>query len=244
MSDSGHLLQGPSGADGRPGATPGEAGHERHGGPEPVPGTHLSRNRSAAGAAAAEPAQSPGSCCWRRKGRETHLSESRAAASPPAHRAGPWGADSPGRAGKTGPGRAPGFSSPSAAAALISLLFCFCHTQEGGRVTCPCLQGEGAAQLPASAPAPHPHCPHPHTRGVWVAVPTPELLPAHIRVHLPWATAERLGWEVRWLSPFRENRQEDYGGSWGPDICQAFSFSSFSPRPPEMGCVNPCPPSH
>lgn len=172
MLNSRHLLQGPSGADRRPGATPGEAGHESHGGPEPVPRAHLrgGRNRSAAREAAVVPAQSPGSCFWKRKGWETHLSESRAAAFLPANRAGPWGVDSPGRGGKSGPGRAPGFSSPSAAAAPISLLFWFSHTRRWeshmslftGRGSCP------AARFCSSAPPPLPPRIHTHTHtNIW-----------------------------------------------------------------------------
>lgn len=199
MLNSRHLLQGPSSANRRPGATPGEAGHESHRCPEPVPGAHLRGGGSrvaAAGAAAVRMGPSLGGCGWRRNGWETHLSEPRAAASLLANWTGPWGEDPQGREGKPGPrGGPPQLFSPSSCRS--SFLLFGSATQGGGRVTCPCLRGKGAAQLLAlcsTTPPPRPTHVHKHTHTHLIfgwPCPLLELLPARIWVSSAWGYGQR-----------------------------------------------------
>lgn len=152
---------------------------------------------AAARAAAVMMAGSPRSCCWKRKGCETHLRASRAAASLPANWAGPWGEDSPGREGKAGLALAepPGLSSPWAAAApaLFSALLVLPHNEVGESHVLVYRERELPScrfllQRPTPTPTTYTQT-HTQTFGVWVAVPMLELLPARIRSHLPGATA-------------------------------------------------------
>lgn len=133
MLNGWHLLQGPSGANRGPRATPGEAGHKSHGGPEPVTRAHLrgGRNRDSCPVAAVMMAQSPGSCCWKRKGCEAHLSESRAAVSLPANWAGPRGEGSPRREGESGPGGASRVVFFGCGSAVLSALVVLPHKEVG-----------------------------------------------------------------------------------------------------------------
>lgn len=112
-----------------------------------------------AGEAAVMTGQSPSSCCWKRKGCETHLSESGAAPSLPANWAGPWGEDSQGRKCKSGSGRASRiiFSFSCGSSFLCALWFCHIRRWEShmslftGRGSCP------AAEFLLQRPTPHSH---------------------------------------------------------------------------------------
>lgn len=172
---------------------------------------------AAARAAAVMMAGSPRSCCWKRKGCETHLRASRAAASLPANWAGPWGEDSPGREGKAGLALAelPGLSSPWAAAApvLFSLLFWFCHRTRWeshmslftGRGSCPAA-GFCSSALPPLPPHIHKHT-HKHVVFGWQCPCWSSCQPESGLICLG-LQPERLGSRGRrqgWFSLFREN---------------------------------------
>lgn len=84
---------------------------------------------AAAGLAAVMMGQSPGSCCWKRKECETHLSESRAAASFPACWAGSWKEDSRGREGKSVPGGVSRIIFFFSCGSSFLSAFWFCHAK-------------------------------------------------------------------------------------------------------------------